>query len=445
MTLLFNYQSSLNRTIEDIDIPKRSLYFSGLHLSCKVFSPGSVSLLSSIAAHLSCKDFSSGFLPLSSPTTGSLNRSFEDIVIPKWIMFFSGFNLSCKDFSPGSASLLSLIAAHLSCKDFFHGCLSLSSPTTGLQFYTNPTGLSPKLPTLLSNYQGSLNRSIDVFDILKWISYFSGFNLIGENFPPGSASLSSLAAAHKCYTSSTSGFNLSCKDFSPDFLSPSSPTTVHQFYTNPTRPSPILLTLLANYQSSSSYTSDDVDILEWILYPSGLELSYKRILYLSDFNTSCKDFSPGFNGVNFNYKDFSPGSALFPSLHISPTSDFNFSCKDSPLEFASRLSLIPANQLHTSLTWLSVILWTLSSNYLDGFNFNCKDFVPDHISISSSIVPQQFQTNGLDFCCKDFSPGLSFSSSLVPPLLLALYRDFILLGPETPQDLYYFEPYFGQA
>jgi hypothetical protein len=182
-----------------------------------------------------------------------------------------------------------------------------------------------------------------------------------------------------------------------------------------------------------------------ILYPSGLELSYKRILYLSDFNTSCKDFSPGFCGVNSNCKDFSPGSALFPSLHISPTSDFNFSCKDSPLEFASRLSLIPANQLHTSLTWLSVILLTLSSNYLDGFNFNCKDFVPDPISISSSIVPQQFQTNGLDFCCKDFSPGLSFSSSLVPPLLLALYRDFILLGPETPQDLYYFEPYFGQA
>ena len=58
-------KGSLNRTIEDIDIPKRSLNFSGFNLSCKDFSPGPVSLLSSIAAHLSYKDFSPGFLSLS--------------------------------------------------------------------------------------------------------------------------------------------------------------------------------------------------------------------------------------------------------------------------------------------------------------------------------------------------------------------------------------------
>ena len=94
-----------------------------------------------------------------------------------------------------------------------------------------------------------MNRSIDFLDILKWILYLSGFNLIGENFFPESASLFASAAAHKCYTNSTSGFNLSCKDFSPGFLSSSSPTTVHQFYTNPTRRSPTLPALLAGQPS----------------------------------------------------------------------------------------------------------------------------------------------------------------------------------------------------
>jgi len=301
--------------------------------------------------------------------------------------------------------------------------------------------------------------------------YLSGFNLIGENVSPGSASLFASAAAHECHTNSSSGFSLSCKDFSSGFLSLSSPTTVHQFYTNPTRHSPTPSTLLANQQSNSSYTIDVLDILKWILYSSGFT-SYKdfspsarpsstgvlncvieaidiprRIIYPSGLNMSCKDFSPGFSGVNFNCKDFFTGFALFPPLHICPTSDFNLSYKDFPPGLASLLSLIPTNQPHTSLTWLSVILLTLLSNYLDGSNFNCKDFFPDPISIFSSIALQQFQTNGFDFCCKDFSPGLSFSSSLVPPLLLTLYRDFILLevGPETPQDLYFFGPYFGLA
>jgi len=176
---------------------------------------------------------------------GVLNRSIEDIDIPKQILYLSGFNRSCKDFSPGSASLLSSISVYLSCKDFSPGFLPLSSPTTGLQFYTNPARLSSTLPTLLSNYQGSLNRSIDVLDILKWILYFSGFNPIGVNLHPGSAFLFASAAAHKYYTSSTSGFNLSCKDFSPGLLPPSSPTTVHQSYTILTRLSPTLLILLA--------------------------------------------------------------------------------------------------------------------------------------------------------------------------------------------------------
>jgi hypothetical protein len=221
------------------------------------------------------------------------------------------------------------------------------------------------------------------------------------------------------------------------------------------------MTPLVNYQISSSYTTDDVDILKWILYSNGFKLNYKdfspsarprtmistqlfnyqgvlnrsiedidipkQILYLSGFNMSCKDFSPGFSGVNFNCKDFSPGSAPFPPLHISPTSDFNFSCKDFSLGFASLWLLIP-NQFYTSSAWFSAILSTLLSNYLGDANFNCKDFFPDPISIPSSIAPQQFHTNGFNFCCKDFSPGLSFSSSLVPPLLLTLYRDSILLG-----------------
>jgi hypothetical protein len=347
-------------------------------------------------------------------------------------MYFSGFNRSCKDFSPGSASLLSSTAAYLSCKDFSLRFLPLSFSTTGPQFYTNPTRLSSTLPNLLSNYQGSLNRTIDVLDILKRILYLSGFNLIGGNVSPESASLFSSATAHKCYTSSTSGFNLSCKDFSSEFLFPSSPTTGPLLYTNSTKLSPMLQTLSANYQDSSSFTTDDVDILKWTLHSSGFKFSYKdfspsarprttistllsnyqgvlnrsiedidipkRILYLNGFNMSSKDFSPGFSGDNFNCKDFSPGSALFPLLHISPTSDFNFSCKDFSLGFAS----LPANQFYTSSKWLSAILSTLLSNYLSGFN--CKDFFPDPICILPSIAPQQFHTNGFNFCCKDFSP-----------------------------------------
>ena len=115
---------------------------------------------------------------------------------------------------------------------------------------------------------------------------------------------------------------------------------MHQFYINPTRHCPTLPTLLVNHQNSSSYTTDDVDILKWILYSYGFKFSYKdispsarlrtmistllfnyqgvlnrsiediditkQILYLSGFNMSCKDFSPGYSGVNFNCKDFSP-------------------------------------------------------------------------------------------------------------------------------------------
>jgi len=145
---------------------------------------------------------------------------------------------------------------------------------------------------------------------------------------------------------------------------------VHQFYTNPTQLSSTLLTLLANYQNSSNYTTDDVDILKWILYSSGIKFSYKDfspsarpsttvltlllnyqgslnrsiedmwIMYFSGFNLSCKDFSPGFSGVNLSCKDFAPGSARFPPLHISLTSDFNFSCKDFSLGFASLLLFV---------------------------------------------------------------------------------------------------------
>jgi hypothetical protein len=444
-----------------------------------------------------------------------LNRFIEDIDTPKQILYLSGFIMSCKDFSPGSDSLLSSIATYLSCKDFSPGSLPLSSSTTGLQFYTNPTRLSPTLSTLLPSYQGSLDRTIDVLDILKWIYYFSGSNLISENVSPESASLFSSAAAHKCYTSSTSGFNLSCKDFSPGFLSPSSTTTVHQIYTNPkwilhssgfkfsykdfspsARPRTMILTQLFNYQGVLNCSFEDIDIPKQILYLSGFNMRCKdfspgslplsspttglqlytsaavykcytnpssgfnlsckdfssgflplslpttvhqfytnptrscptlQTLYLSGFIMSCKDFSPGFSSVNFNCKDFSPGSAPFPPLHISPTSDFNFSCKDFSLGFASLWLLIP-NQFYTSSAWFSAILSTLLSNYLGDANFNCKDFFPDPISIPSSIAPQQFHTNGFNFCCKDFSPGLSFSSSLVPPLLLTLYRDSTLLG-----------------
>ena len=160
LTLLANYQNSSSYTTDDVDILKRILHSSGFKFSYKDFSP-SARPRTMIPTQLFNYQ-------------GVLNRSIEDIDIPKQILYLSGFNRSCKDFSPGSASLLSSIAVYLSCKDFSPGFLPLSSPTTGLQFYTNPTRLSPTLSTLLSNYQGSLNRTIDVLDILKWISYFSG-------------------------------------------------------------------------------------------------------------------------------------------------------------------------------------------------------------------------------------------------------------------------------
>ena len=240
---------------------------------------------------------------------------------------------------------------------------SLSSPTTVHQFYTNPTRRSPTLLTLLLYYQAGLYRIIDDINILKRLLYFSSFNF-------------------------------SCKDFSPGFAPLLSSTALLRFYTFPTRLNVMLLILFSSYQNSLNHFIDGIDILNGIL---------------------C------FSGFNFSGKDFSPGPVFFPPSRISSTSDFNFSCKDFSLGFAFLLPPISANQFQSSSTWLSVILLTLLSNYLGGFNFNCKDFHPCPTSILLSIAPQQFHTKGFDFCCKDFSPGPTFSSSLIPLLLLTFF------------------------
>ena len=295
------------------------------------------------------------FFPSARPSTmdpapwfnyqGRLNRTIEDIDILKRILHSSGFNLSCKDFSPGSVSLPSV-----------H------------QFYANPTGRSPTLLTLLANYQAGPYRIIDDINILKRSSYFSGLNF-------------------------------SCKDFSPGFAPLLPSTALRRFYTFPTRLNVTLLTLFTSYQNRLNHSIDDINIIKGILR---------------------------FSGFNFSCKDFSPGPVLFPPSHISLTSDFNFNCNDLSLGFASLLSSISVNQFHTITTWLSVILLTLLSNYLGGFNF--KDFHPGPTSILLSIAPQQFHTKGFDFYCKDFSPGHTFPFSRIPPLLLTLYKDFILFG-----------------
>ena len=97
LTLLSNYQAGLYRIIDDIDIHKRMLYFSGFNFSCKDFSPGFPARLSVM------------LLTLLSNYQISLNHYIDDIDILKWILYFSGFNFSCKDFSPGSASFKTYI------------------------------------------------------------------------------------------------------------------------------------------------------------------------------------------------------------------------------------------------------------------------------------------------------------------------------------------------
>jgi len=353
------------------------------------------------------KDFSPSSRPRTMIPTqlfnyqGVLNRFIEDIDIPKQTLYSSGFILSCKDFSPGSDSLLSSIATYLSCKDFFPGFLPLSSSTTGLQFYTNPTRLSPTLSTLLPNYQGSLNRTIDVLDILKWILYFSGFNLIGENVSPVSAFLFSSAAAHKCYTSSTSGFNLSCKDFSPGFLSPSPTTTVHQLYTNPKwilHPSgfkfsykdfspsarPMIPTPLFNYQGVLNCSIEDIDIP-------------KQTLYLSGLNMRCKDFSPGFLPLSSPTTGLQLyTSAAVHKCYTSSISGFNLSCKDFSFGFFSLSSPTTVHQFYTNPTRRCPTLLTLLTNYQISYSYTTDDV---------DILKWILYSNGFKFNYKDFSPS----------------------------------------
>ena len=203
----------MNRTIDDIDILKWILYFSGFNLICEDFSPRSASILSSTAAqkfHTSSTRFSIMLLTLLSNYQAGLYRIIDDIDIHKRMLYFSGFNFSCKDFSPGF-----------------------------------PARLSVMLLTLLSNYQISLNHSIDDIDTLKWILYFSGFNFSCKNFFPGTASFPLPALEHQLYTS------LGSAPLLP-------PTLLRLLQSSPARPSTTRITLLLNYQIRLNRSIDDI-------------------------------------------------------------------------------------------------------------------------------------------------------------------------------------------
>ena len=101
-------------------------------------------------------------LTLFSNYQNSLNHPIDDIDILKWILCFSGFNFSGKDFSPGSAlfppfHISSTSDFNFSCKDFSLGFVSLLSSIAANQFHTSSTRLSITLLTLSSNYLGGFN------------------------------------------------------------------------------------------------------------------------------------------------------------------------------------------------------------------------------------------------------------------------------------------------
>ena len=103
---------------------------------------------------------------------GCLVQTIIDIL--KWILFFSGFNFSDKDFPYGFATL--------------------SLPTAAHQFHTSVMKIKVMLLATLLHDRCSLICSIGDTNIRKRIPYFSGFNL-----PPG-FSLPSSTAGHQFYT-----------------------------------------------------------------------------------------------------------------------------------------------------------------------------------------------------------------------------------------------------
>ena len=210
------------------------LYFRGFNFSDKDFSPGLASPYLSIVARHFHTSLSKTKAPLPSPTSsisvhqfhtgllkntvtllilsshywGSSNRTIENIDILIWILYFSGFNFSDKDFSLSSTSLFLLIAAYqfhtsllmarimlsaLSLHDrssLFH---STEAPVD--QFHTSP--MKPDFSALLSHYRSSLNSLSDAIHILKLILYCSNFNFSCKDFYPGFASFLSSAFTHQ--------------------------------------------------------------------------------------------------------------------------------------------------------------------------------------------------------------------------------------------------------
>ena len=237
LTLLSNFQAGLYYIINDIDTPNRMLYFSGFNFSYKDFSPGFPARLSVM-------------LPtLLSNYQINLNHSIDDFDTLKWILYFSGFNFSCKDFSPRSASFPLPALEHQLYTSLGPAPLPLLPPTLLRLLQSSPARPSTTTMTLLLKYQIRLNGSIDDIDIPKRILFLSGFKPRCKDFSPGSASFLSSIIAHQFHISSPSDFIFSCKDFSPGFASLLSSIAANQFHTSSTRLSAILLTQLSNYLS----------------------------------------------------------------------------------------------------------------------------------------------------------------------------------------------------
>ena len=166
-------------------------------------------------------------------------------------MSLSGFKPSCKDFSPGSASLISSTIAHqfhtsstsdlnFSCKDFSPGFASLLSSIAANQFLTSSTRLSAILLTVLSNYLG-------------------GFNFNCKDFLRGSTSILSSTAPHQFHTN---GFDFCCKESSTSLAVSSSLIPPHQSYAS-SKKTIVSLSTLSFHDRSSLHRSTEVPVYQF--------------------------------------------------------------------------------------------------------------------------------------------------------------------------------------
>ena len=133
-----------------------------------------------------------------------MNRSIEDIDILKRFLYFSGFNFSDKDSSPGFVSLPYSIAAHQSHTSLMKTRVMLSTLSfhdrdnaedPAYQFHTSP--MKTEVRALSSHYWSSLSYSFHAKHILKLILYCSYFNFSCKDLFPGFPSLPLSASAHR--------------------------------------------------------------------------------------------------------------------------------------------------------------------------------------------------------------------------------------------------------